>query len=831
VAHGVHEISAMGNVLSDLRFGIRQLRKNPGFTAVAVLILALGIGGVSAVFTVADAALVRPLPGVADPGRLVTFYRVQANQPYDNLSYPDYLDFRDRNRSLSGLAAHCSAFLAFRHDTASRLPGDLVTGNYFEVLGVKPAFGRLLLPSDDRPGALPVAVLGYGLWQRQFGGGNVAGAGITLNGHPFTVVGVAPQEFGGTLTGQSFDVWAPLSTVNWGIPRLSQNILEKRSAGWLDIFGRLKPDATYTQAGAEIRTIAGQLAAAYPVTNGNRSVTVLRGIGLYPDDRAEVGALLSLLAAAAGLLLLIVCSNVAGLCLLRARGRQREIAVRLAVGAGRGRIVRQLLTEALLLSALAGAAGALLSVWAAGLMAAIRPGSALRQLDIRLDARVLGFGLLAAVVTALTIALLPALQSLPADLTVALKDGAPGAGARRSRLQRLLVAGQLALSFLLLSAAGLLLEDLHRLATARPGYETSNLAIGSIDLELQGYPPERGERLYTQLMDRLSRLPGVVSASLAGTVPPVEWPGRVSIFHPGEEPPPQLLDGREMELGLRVDINHVAPNYFRTMGIGLLEGRDFRSRDERGAPAVAIINQTLARQWWPGGGAIGQHISCPTLQGAGSPLLEVIGVAADTKSRALTTGAVPFLYLPLLQNYDGRANLVVRTAGNPGAAVGGMEQTLQGIDRDLALFNAHTMSEHVARTLWQQRTAAAWTAGFSTLALVLAAIGLYAVMAQSVTQRRREVGIRTALGAAPAAISRLIVREGMVLVLVGVALGVPAAFSVADMLAGMIPGAGGVSAWILVASALVLSAVALLACWIPARHAARIDPVDALRSE
>jgi macrolide transport system ATP-binding/permease protein len=824
----------VSETLRDLRYALRQLVDQPRFSIILLLTLALGIGAGLAVFSVANSALLRPLPGVSAPDRLVSFERVQANDSFDNMGYPDYLDYRDRNRTLSGIAAHCGASMVFRRGTnatAERVLGDVVTGNYFDVLGVKPAVGRLIGPGDDRSDAAPVAVASYSFWRRSLNNDpSVIGASVTLNGHPFTIVGVAAREFSGTLIGQPFDLWTPLSTVRQSIPRLGQTILDSRNAGWLNIFGRLKPGVDRRQAEVEMETIAGQLAAAYPATNQDRTVALIPGIGLSPDDRADLDRLLGVLSAAVGLLLLIACVNAAGLFLVRGWRRQREIALRLALGAGRPRIVRQLLTEAILIALIAGALGLLLSAWAAKLIAAVPPGSVLHNLDVTVDARVLAFAALASAIVGIAFALVPAIRSMPLDVIEALKDGGRGAGFRRSTLQRGLVMIQVMSSFLLLSAAGLLARDLYQIVTANPGYETHDLAMGSVDLITQGYSPDQGIALYRQLMDRLPQLPGVESAALAGTVPPVEWPGRVSIFYPGQEPPPDLFRAREMELGMRVDINRISPDYFRTLGIGLVSGRDFTRHDDDAAPAVAIVNRRLASELWPGENAIGKRISAPGPEERLRPL-EVIGVAADTRSRALTTAAVPLLYLPLLQNYDGRSFLVTRTKSDPGPAILGITETLQSIDKDLALYGARTMTEHVARSLWQQRLAAAWVAAFGVMALALAAIGLYGLMAQSMVQRTREIGIRIALGAGRGEVMGLVMREGLTLAGAGFAIAVPLSMGLTGVLRKLIPGltGGDVSSFLL--AAMLLAVVMLAACWIPAHRASRVDPIEALRSE
>ncbi|HLJ45991.1 MAG TPA: ABC transporter permease [Bryobacteraceae bacterium] len=798
----------MSDVLFDIRYGLRQLRKHAGFTTVAVLALALGIGAASSVFVVGNSALLRPLPGVADPSRLVSFYRIQANDSFDNLSYPDYLDYRDRARTFSGIAAHCPAPMAFRHEMALRVIGDVVTGNYFEVLRVKPALGRLLSPADDHPAAAPVVVLSDSLWKRSFHADPQAvGTSITLNGHQFTIAGIAPEGFTGTVTGQPYDLWAPLSTVQQTIPRLSSSILASRNAGWLNFFGRLQPGATIQQAGAEIKTLAAQLATAYPLTNANRTVAVIPGVGLGPDDRAEVRRLVAVLAISVALLLLIACTNVAALFLVRSRQREREIALRQALGAGRARIVRQLLTEGMLIALIAGTLGVITSQWTAQWMAAIRPGSVLHRLNAKLDLRVALFALAVSIAAGVLFALTPALRSLPADLIATLKNGGRGATRRQSRLQWTLVILQVTLSFVLLTGAGVLTRNLYRVMTDNPGYETRSVAMSSLDLIIQGYSEQRGRAFYRELLNRLPQ------AALATSVPPEEWPGRVSIFYPGEEPPPEVLRGREMELGLRVDINTLSPGYFRTLGMALKSGRDFNPHDDEAAPRIAIVNDSLAKLLWPRENAIGKRISWPDPLESKQRLLEVVGVASDTKSRALTSAPVPMMYVPLLQNYNGRITLLVRNG-----TFAAMEQTLATIDKDLSLYNPQTMTQHVARSLWEQRMITGWVTGFSLLALALAAIGLYGLIAQSIAQRKQEIAIRIALGATPARIRNSVLREGMLIALAGLALGSPLTLQLTGSLRSVIPGVTA-DLGTMFLSAVVLSLITVAACAIATRHA------------
>jgi putative ABC transport system permease protein len=805
--------------------------RNPCFTAITLLVLASGIAANTAVFSVVSAILLRPLPGIADPGRLVSVYRIQNGDTFDDMGYPDYRDFRDRNQSLLGLAAHGATALSFSYaGIPERMVCDEVTGNYFGVLGVQPAAGRLLVEADDA-----AAVISYGLWQRKFGGSSGAiGARIDLNGNPFTIVGVAEKGFRGTMLSLPFDLWVPLRTQPRTWPRLSADIMENRSSGWLYLFGRLKPGVGLRQANAEMKTLAAQLAGAYPLTNSKRTVVVAAGVGMYPDDRAEVSGLLGLLSGAVALLLLIACSNVAGMLMVRATGRTREIGIRLAVGANRTRLLRQLLTEGLMLALAAGGIGVLLAAWVVQAAITMTPGAApalVRHSGAHLDGPVLAFTLLASLATGLLCALLPAMQSLKVDLTSSLKSGLPGSGVRRTRWRAALVIGQVALSLVLLSGAGILLRGLYRIVSANPGFDSQPVAMAAVDLTLTQYSEEKGRAFFSELLNKLNAMPGVVSASLAGSVPPTEWPGAVSIFHPGQEPPPEVLQAREFELGLRVNINHVAPHYFRTLGIPLLQGRDFTDRDRTGAPGVVIVSRRLAEKMWPGGDPLGKQISYPLWQGPRRPPFEVIGVAADIKHLALTSDAPLLLYVPIFQEFDGRAWVVVRTASNPRAGIVEIQRALAATDKQVAASFAQTGPEHSADSLWQQRLAADWIGAFSVLALLLAAVGLYAVIAQSVAQRTREFGIRRALGAERGAVAALVIKQGMVLSLAGICIGFPTAIGfnalVRHYLAG-IEGRGWVS---LAATSVLIVFVMLGACWVPAQRAARVNPMEALRGE
>jgi predicted permease len=823
------------DLVEDARYGLRVLSKNPGFTAVVVLILALGVGFNTAMFSLVNAVLFRPLAGVEQPEQLVEFVRVQPNYRFTNWSYPDYLDYRDSNHTLSGVAARARTSISLANGSTERARGEMVSGNYFSLLGTRPALGRLILPSDDSAiGAHSVAVLNYNLWQRDFGSDpNVVGKGIILNGLPFTVVGVAAKEFAGTTVGGISDLWVPIAAQPQIAPRLSAGTLQERAAGWIALVGRLKPGVSLQQAQADMSNISAQLAQAYP-TNVGRMVALSPRAGIDPDDEAELRSFLVLLLGAVILLLLVACSNVANLLLVRAASRRREIAVRLALGASRGRLIRQLLTEGLLLSVMAGAVGLAITPWIGDLTVAFRNNSYLmRGIDLSPDSRVLAFSFLLAIVTGMLFGLAPALQASKPDLVSSLKEGSAAAGYRRSRLQRLLVTAQVALSLVLLIGAGLVLRTMQKILSVDPGFTADKALLASIDLSIQGYSESQGRLFYRQLLERVEAIPSVTSASFAGSLPPQDWEGssRMSIFYPGQEPLEELQHGREFELGVRVGVNSIAPRYFETLGISLVAGRDFTVHDDDRSPGVVIVNQKLAAHLWPGQNPIAKLIVCPKwpYRQAG-PLYQVIGVTRNAKL-SLTADTPLLMYFPVLHDYNGRGTLIVRTAGDPNTLASAVRTQVAALDKNLPVYDVQTMREHVTGSLWRERMAVELISIFGVLALVLAAIGLYGVVAHSVTQRTHEIGIRVALGAGRGDVLKLVVGEGMILALLGVAVGLAAALPLGRLMSGLLYGVTSHDPVTFACIAGLLAAVTLVACYIPARRAMRVDPMVALRYE
>jgi len=850
-ARGTHFLETL---LQDIRFALRMLRKSPGFTAVAVLTLALGIGANTAIFSLINSVLLQPLPGIANPGQLVSLFRMQKGDPFGVNGYPDYVDYRDRNHSFSDLAAHAATWMNLGTGEPERIIGDIVTGNYFTVLRVQPALGRLIVPDDDtKRDANAVVVLSYSFWERKFGASrSILGSTIVLNGYPFTVIGVAPRRFTGVLAALRTEVWVPMSMLNEGMPSSrGQHYFEERAWGWMRIFGRLKTGVSFEQAQTDMRVVAQQLALAYPITNTGHSVALGRGVGIDPDDRASLAGFLRLLFGAVGLLLVIACANIAGLLLVRATGRRREISVRLALGATRRRLIRQLVTEGLCISLASGALGLMLAPWIISISVHYaQPTSVIRGSNVNPDARVLAFTLLVAILAGVAFTVLPALRSSSLDMLKSLKEGAPTAPRSQSLLQRLLATAQVSASFVLLIAAGLLFHSMRKILNTDPGFDTNNVFIASINLTMQGYEKandgsastfrntdgeavdgKRGDIFYHQLFDRLARLPKVSSASLSTSVPPNPWPGGVSVFHPGEEPPQYLLRGQEFQRGLRVNIVSISPHYFQTLGISLIQGRDFDLEDDDSSPGRAIVSRNLAERMWPGENAVGKRISLPSLEGPPRPPLEIVGVAADCKYLSLTEPAPLILYVPFFQGYSGRATIALHTALPPGVASVELRQAVADLDKTLPVFEAKTMQEQVAFSVWQQEMASSLIGAFGLLAVFLAALGLYGMIAHSVSQRTHEIGIRMALGAQRTQLLRMVIREGMLLALTGVAAGIVGSIALSRVLGNLLFGINASDPGTFVAVAALFTVVTFVACYIPARRAMRVDPMVALRYE
>ena len=819
----------MTSLWQDLRYGLRMCAKNPGFTAVAVVALAVGIGANTTIFSFVNALLLRPPAGVAQPERVVAVYTSDfSSGRYGASSFPDYLDFRDQSRAFEGLAAYQSMVAnvsARGADEQVRGRGVFVTGNFFGVLGVRAARGRLLAPADDaQAGGSPVVVLSHGLWQRRFGGApDTVGSTILLDGRPHTVVGVADESFKGLQLGEPApEFWVPMGTGP------AEDLAQRGSRGY-DVVGRLKAGVTAEAAQTELRAIFARLAQAYPATNLGtlerpnepRPVAVVEQTLTGPVGRKNVWMISQLLLAVVGLVLLIACANVANLLLARASARRREIAIRLALGAGRWRLIRQLLTESTALALLGGALGLFIALWTADLLPSFFSPEETAVLDFSLDGRVLGFTLLLSIATGLLFGLAPALQATRADLVGALKDDTAGApqGMSRFGLRGALVVAQVAISLVLVVSAGLFLRSLRNAMNFDPGFDSRNLLLASLETKGPELAREKGQQFYDELLGRVRHLPGVKDVSLTRIVPVSGGGQRRGITIEGYEPRP----GEDTELNTNV----VGPDFFRTMGIPLVAGRTFDERDRRDAPGVVVVNEEFARRYYPGQDAVGKRLRTDSE----GPSLEIVGVARTARYRNLREQPLPFIYIPLSQEYQSGMTLLVRTEGDPLDAVSAVRAAAQGINKGVPLFNVTTMSQHVGAALASDRMIAVLLGIFGGVALLLAVVGIYGVMSYAVARRTHEIGVRMALGAQRSDILALVIRQGMAPVLVGGVLGLAAAFALTRVMEGLLFGVSATDPVTFAGVAMLLAGVALLACYIPARRAARVDPLLALRHE
>ena len=815
----------MDTLFQDLRFGARTLLKRPGFALVAVVTLALGIGANTAIFSLVNALLLRPLP-VGTPERVVRLYGASAERQFDVFSYANYQDLRDRTPQVfAGLAAHQYAAASVNTGAGARTtPGELVTGNYFDVLGVGAAQGRVLAPADDvTEGAHPVVVISAGLWRRDFGGAaNVVGQKLYLNGQPFTVVGVMPADFKGSYESFPTEFWAPMAMYEQVRPR--GVALTTRGWGWLNGTGRLKEGVTIAQAQAEVERVTAQLRQDYPPVNRDLQFRLYPASALPEQYRQSAAGLLGFFMAVVGLVLLTACANIASILLARVVTRRREIAVRQSLGATRGRLVRQWLTESLLLTLVGGAAGLLVAVWLSdGLLTLIPPDFADFTPGARLDARVLAFTFLVSVVTGLVCGLLPALRAGRMEIGAVLKDEGPGASGslHRSRLQQAFIVGQVAVSLLLLVVAGLLLRSLRATESFDPGFRTDNLLLARLDLRPLRYTEQQGRAFYQQLSERLKALPGVAGVTYAAVVPLGSDRESTGFIIPGQRPP---SGSKAFSLANNV----VGPDYFNTMGIPIVRGRGFDQHDtEQGARPVVVINETMARRFWPNADALGQFI-----QVGGTDIRpEIVGIARDIKYYSLGEPPQAYVYVSAAQNYTPGLIVHLRTTGDPQALARALRHEVEALDPNVPVNELTTFAELRRGPLFANRAMAAISTLFGLLALTLTAVGLYGVMTYSVSQRTREIGIRVALGAQRADIFKLIVGRGLLLALIGIGFGLAAAFALTRLLSSLLFGVSATDPLTFASVASLLALVALLACHLPARRATKVDPMVALRYE
>jgi predicted permease len=817
-------------ILHDVRFGLRMLLKTPGLTALVLLTLALGIGANTSIFSLVDAVLFRPLP-LGEPERVVRLFDI--HEHFSSWSYPLYLDYRDQARGFSALAAYGDGVpmhLSRDGHPPERVTGSAVTGNFFEAMGIQPEVGRLLAASDDRaPGSDAVAVLSHGLWSTSFGSDpQVIGASVRINGQPFTIVGVAPRGFFGCSLESFPDLWVPTSMAAAAMPNWTDlKPLERRGFAWLNVVGRLRPEVSIETARAEMSALATRLASAAkegPKGEGVRVESagmVALGFGVEAADRARL--ISRLLLGVVGLVLLLACADAAGLLLVRAERRGREISIRRALGATPGCILRQLLVESLLLAVLAAAGGLALASWTLDLIRALAP----RGFPIPLaavtglgDGRILLFTLSVSALAGVAFGLVPALHAARSALLPGLKNEPAAPLVRRWRvsLRDGLVLVQVALAAVLLVGAGLLLRTLQQTSAVDPGFSSDGRLVASVALGLQGYDSERGAPFYERLLEETRALPQVRAAALAGSVP-VQPEGMGTSVEP--EGYPTTPDEAPV-----VPLNVVTPGYFAALGIPVLRGRDFSASDTDGAAPVVIVNEAFAKAYWPGQDAVGRRILNLGPKGG-----FVVGLVHDTKIHGLREEPQPAVFVPLAQFYLPTMTLLVHADGDPRAAIASVVAAAGRLDKDLPLFGIQTLHERLGVALAQERLLAVLLGTFAGIALILAAAGLYGVTSYATDLRTREFGIRSALGASPRNVLGLAVRGAVLVSVVGLLLGLLGASALVGSFRSLFFGIGPFDPLTFGGIALLLAAVTLIAAALAARRATRVDPLICLRSE
>jgi len=824
-------------LVQDARYALRWLVRSPGFSIVAILSLGVGIGCNTAIFAVVDALLLRPLP-VREPSRLVDLYTSGADgDTYSTNSLPDLLDYREQKHVFQAVAGYSPMFAGVsRGDRARLVLGEVVTGNYFSMLGVSPRVGRTLLPEDDAPDAPRTVVLSNRYWQREFGGEPAAvGRTLRLRGQEFTVVGVLDDTFSGMVPMLAPEIWVPVrfaeevepAGINEIVPSpTGSSRLDRRGQRWLFVKARLTPETSIEQARANVEVVAARLRAEHPQTNKDRRITLrpTADTRLHPEADRMLAWVVTGTMLAVGLVLIIACANVAGMLLARAAARQREIAIRLAVGAGRGRLVRQLLTESLILGVLGAGVGVLLASWLTRLLTSFDlPIPIPLSLNLRLDARVLGFTAGIALVTGVLAGLAPALRATRANLVWDLKgDGTSGRlGGRRWTARDLLVVGQMAVTIVLLVTAGLLIRSLVAAQKADVGFPTEGLAIVSSDTGMLRYTPERSQQYWSEVTRRIEALPGVQGVALASRLPFSLNFNRTNIAVPGRQ---KAID----EMGTSINSATVSPAYFRTIGIGVLHGRTFAESDTPGERRVAIVSEMFARTYWPDDSAIGRTVFERTLNSGRA--FEIVGVVANHTLQTVGETPQPAIYFSTTQRPSGYNVVVARTVSDDGALVSQMRETLLTLEPDLLLMDSQTMKGQMRGMLFPVRVAAVLVTAFSGLGLALPAVGLYGIIAFSVAQRTREIGIRMAIGARPGTVVRLVLRQGLGLVGVGLIVGSLLGALATRIVAGALYGVSVADPIAWGAAAAVLLGAAMLANAVPAYRAVRIDPVRALRN-
>lgn len=812
----------MDNLLQDARFALRTIRNSPGFALIAVLTLALGIGANTTIFSWINSTLLNPIPGVRHTTDLVSL--MLGTDPTDPnvFSYPDYVDLRNRNRSFTGLAAYSMRPLDLTgHGKPERVWGCLVSANYFDVLGLKPILGRGFLPEEDqKPGGAPYIVISYRFWQTHFGGDRgIIGRVINLNQHPYTIVGVTTPLFQGSQTGLRAEIWAPIMMQQQLASTF--NRLEHRDIGWLILLGRLQKGVTLQRSQLEINALFGQLVHDFPNEHrGRKRVTA------SPLWRAPFGAngylyvLLPILMAIAGAVLLLACANVANLLLVRGVARQREIAIRLSMGANRGRLVRQMLVESGILALSGGALAVFLTLWTSTLFIKFFPPTDLPiGLDVQTDNRVLVVAFAISMLTVLAFGLLPALRSSKVEPGAILKqEGSTSSGGRhKARLAGGLVVAQISLSLLLLVCAGLFIRAFNKTQRFDLGFNADHVLLATFDLFPSGYTRDDGIAFQRQVMIKLATVPGVESVSLADWVPLGFSSNGLWVKPEGYDPQPH----ESMDVGN----TSVGPDYFRTMQIPIVAGRAFSFDETDKTQNVAIVNEAFAARYWPGQSALGKRLN------ADGKDWTVAGIVRNSQTNDLSETAQPFLYLPLLQDYSHTVTIHARVAGDPLAYASTIENTVHELNSDLPVFDIATLKARVQVVSTNQRIGGTFVGCFGLLALALAAIGIYGVIAYTTRQRTHEIGIRMALGAQRKEIFDLILGQGMRLTALGVSLGLAVSLVLTRFLRSLLFGVATTDPLTFGVVLTLLCSAALLACYLPARRAMLVDPMESLRHE
>jgi putative ABC transport system permease protein len=810
----------MNNLFKDLRYAVRLLMKSPAFTAVAVITLALGIGANTAIFTVVEAALLRSLP-YKEPDRLVFVFEVNHQQGSRDreASYPDYLDWKQQANSFEEMAGYTSGGVTLTGaDAPEQVRAASVTSNFFPALGIQTHLGRIFLEGEDRPEADRVVLLSHSLWQRRFGSDTeVLGRKLTLGGNSFTVIGVLPAHFKFAPVGEA-EMWLPL--------RPGPMQVSRRYMHWLKVIGRLAPGVTFNQAQTELDTIARRMQEQDPQWHSGAGIRI---VASQEQIVGPVKPILLVLLGAVGFVLLIACANVANLLLARSAARQKEFAVRMALGATRGRIFEQLLTESVVLAVAGGVLGIVLAGWGVDLLVAAIPASMLAFMPylkgLGINFGVLGFTLAVSVLTGVVFGLAPAIQASKPDLNEALKEGGrTGGGSARQSLRSLLVISEIALALVLLIGAGLMMRSVLGLLRADPGFNLDNLLTMQLSLPSSKYSePEQRIAFHEQLYESIKTLPGVEGVAATSLLP----------LSGGGDTGSLLVIGKNMDPAQAPEVNvrTVSADYHTMMSIPLIRGRFFTDRDRLDTKMVVVINHQLARTVFPDQDPVGQRVTFGFL--TGQPPLEIVGVVGDEKVVSLDVKATMVLYFPHLQGPDSTMALVVRTASEPGSLISAVEREVRALDEDLPVYSAMSMKELVSNSpsTFARRYPALLIGIFAAVALLLASVGIYGVISYAVTQRTHEIGVRMALGATSKDMLRLVVGQGLALTLIGVGMGLVGALALTRFLSSFLFGVGATDPATFAGVSVVLIAVTILACYIPARRAAKVDPMVALRYE